>query len=171
LLGYRRGKREDFRQLRAAAAGFEPTRDLDARGAERRNHWSGGGQHLKAGSFHSTGWRIESKQFAELRWGEYEDARPIASAANITRSVSEDSLAAESNRWKIEKHFHSKHRFDFFIVVIVARLDRDRWEHVRQSARAAGGWYSRAWPATQTPGGFGFRTQEAALYWARNAGI
>jgi hypothetical protein len=69
-----------------------------------------------------------------------------------------------SGNYRIEKHHHSKKGFDMWLVILNDRVERDRFEHLRDSCEAAGGWYSRKWG--RTPGGFGFREEQAAIAWA-----
>jgi protein-L-isoaspartate O-methyltransferase len=64
----------------------------------------------------------------------------------------------------IEKHHHSKRGFDFWLVVLASRVEREEFERLRDSCKAAGGWYSRKWQGT--PGGFAFKEQEQAGAWA-----
>lgn len=61
VIGFRSGSREDFRQLRAAAARHPETKHLDCDEAEHRDNYSmGRGNYLKIGGRYSTGWFVES---------------------------------------------------------------------------------------------------------------
>ncbi len=53
----------------------------------------------------------------------------------------------------------------FALVVMAERLDRAPFEAMRDSAKAAGGWYSRAWGGQA--GGFGFADADSAKAWAQ----
>jgi len=66
--------------------------------------------------------------------------------------------------YEVQKHHHTKRGVDFWLVVMADRVDRDRFEVLRDSCKAAGGWYSRQWAST--PGGFGFDSEAAATAWA-----
>lgn len=65
---------------------------------------------------------------------------------------------------RIEKHHHTKRGFDFWLVIPAERVERAEFVRLRDSCKAAGGWYSRKWGST--PGGFAFREQEQAGAWA-----
>lgn len=71
---------------------------------------------------------------------------------------------AEGTGYQIEKHRHTKKQIDMWIVVLSNRVERDEFERLRDSCESAGGWYSRQWG--RTPGGFAFRSEEAASEWA-----
>ena len=66
--------------------------------------------------------------------------------------------------YSIQKHHHSKRGFDFWLVVLADKVEREQFEALRDSCKAAGGWYSRRWG--KTPGGFAFKEQEQAGAWA-----
>lgn len=76
VIGFRSGKKEDFRQLRSAAVKYEPTKDLDCDEAENRENYSmGRGNYLKKGGRHATGWAVHST--GSLYYGgDWEDAIP-----------------------------------------------------------------------------------------------
>jgi hypothetical protein len=79
-IGWRYGRREDFAQLRAAAASFAPTADLDADGAEHRDNWSmGKGNYLGTGNSGS-GWTVRSWALDHSPQAVVEDALPAAPA-------------------------------------------------------------------------------------------
>jgi hypothetical protein len=75
-----------------------------------------------------------------------------------------EAVAQGGNFYSIEKHHHSKRGFDFWLVVMGVRLEREQFNILRNSCKAAGGWYSRKWAST--PGGFAFKEQEQAGAWA-----
>lgn len=66
--------------------------------------------------------------------------------------------------YSIQKHHHSKRGFDFWLVVLDNKVERAEFEQLRDSCKAAGGWYSRKWGST--PGGFAFKEREQAGAWA-----
>lgn len=66
--------------------------------------------------------------------------------------------------FEIQKHHHTKRGYDFWLVVLADKVDREEYVRLRDSCRAAGGWYSRKWG--RTPGGFAFKEQEQAGAWA-----
>lgn len=159
-IGWRTGKREDFRQLHKAAAGFPETAHLgpDAPAdVEHRENWSmGSGNYLKAGHDDASGWRVVSREPERLPFAVIEDALPVAAPASTTAPV--------SGAYRIEKHHHTKHGFDMFLVILSDRVKRDEFDCLRASCEEAGGWYSRQWG--RTPGGFAFKVEEAAVAWA-----
>lgn len=59
-------------------------------------------------------------------------------------------------------------RGQFWLVINAKRVEREEFLRLRDSAKAAGGWYSRAWGGT--PGGFGFNTEAEAKAWAGGDG-
>ena len=61
---------------------------------------------------------------------------------------------------EIQKHHHNKHGFDFWLVVPVDRIERLRFERLRDECKSDGGWYSRKWG--QCPGGFAFKDEADA---------
>lgn len=65
---------------------------------------------------------------------------------------------------RIEKHFHTKRGFDFWIVVLAERVESETFYKLKGECQVDGGWYSRQWGPT--PGGFAFRTEEAAKAFA-----
>lgn len=68
--------------------------------------------------------------------------------------------ALSSASVRIEEHTHTKKGFQMWIVILADRLDAAEFQALTATARAAGGWYSRAWG--QTPGGFAFKDQGTA---------
>jgi hypothetical protein len=65
-----------------------------------------------------------------------------------------------STKGEIQKHHHTKHGFDFWLVVLADRVDTDQFAALRQRCEAAGGWYSRKWG--KCPGGFAFKEESKA---------
>ena len=63
LIGWRFTKRESFKTLRKTAGMFGPTAHLqtaDDSAEHRENYSMGGGNYLKDGNRHSTGWTVRS---------------------------------------------------------------------------------------------------------------
>jgi hypothetical protein len=69
----------------------------------------------------------------------------------------------QGGAYRVEKHHHTKRGFDFWLVIPAERVERDEFTRLRDSCKAAGGWYSRKWG--KTPGGFAFKEQERAGAW------
>ncbi len=166
-IGWRRGKREDFRQLRAAAALFPDTAHLGPQAGaevEHRENWSmGSGNYVKAGHDDSTGWRVKSQ---ELSYGwvppvVIEDRLTMPAATPATPAT---ATPAATGAYTIEKHHHTKRGFDMWIVILADRVERDRFEHLSAECEDFGGWYSRQWG--KTPGGFAFKVESDANAWA-----
>jgi len=76
-IGWRSGKREDFRQLRAAARAYAATANLDCDEAEKRENYSMGAGNYLALSRNS-GWAVKSYEFRYTgnRYHVIEDALP-----------------------------------------------------------------------------------------------
>lgn len=177
-IGWRTGRREDFRQLRRAAASFPDTAhlgpDAPADVEHRDNYSMGAGNYLKASGRYSTGWRVVSRDVGKdgrLGWHgsvPLEDALPSAEAPDPSRTCSSTGFLARpapagvGGATVLEA---SNKRGPFFLVVLADRLEHDAFEALRASAKAAGGWYSRKWG--RQPGGFGFSTRAEAEDWAR----
>ncbi len=125
--------------------------------------------------------RIEWEQSDENREACHEFAGPDGSgwqvwtgahpaAAEFWAQWAEDHSApaapepVQGGGFEIQKHHHTKRGFDYWLVVLADRVERDEFERLRDSCKAAGGWYSRKWG--RSPGGFAFREQEQAGAWA-----
>lgn len=129
--------RADYKQsdeCRAAIREFLGTDDRHS--SEPHQVWSGA--HCRADEF----WQ---------QWTE--DHKPA-----------EPEAGAQGAGYAIEKHHHTKRGFDFWLVVLADRVDRPEFERLRDSCKAAGGWYSRQWRGM--PGGFAFEEREQAGAWA-----
>lgn len=131
---YCRAEFERSDENRAAAREFL---DLDEHdhGSESHQLWSGA--HCRAAEFWAK-WAEDHKQ---------PEAEP-----------------AQGGGYRIEKHHHTKRGFDFWLVYLLERVEREEFERLRDSCKAAGGWYSRKWRGM--PGGFAFEEQEQAGAWA-----
>lgn len=106
-------------------------------------------------------------------WDEWEAAgRPginhtpyrITFTAPEAPSVDHSQACESSGAFTVQKHRHTKKQIDMWIVVLSNRVERDEFERLRDSCESAGGWYSRQWG--RTPGGFAFRSEDAAHSWA-----
>lgn len=64
----------------------------------------------------------------------------------------------------VEKHHHTKHGFDFWLVVSDTRVDEDTYKAIRKRCEALGGWYSRKWG--KCPGGYAFKDETVANQFA-----
>lgn len=163
ILAWSPHTRDIFSEMRKAAAKFGPTAHLATapESAEHREKWSmGGGYYLKDGFRHSSGWKVCKRTLygggvgglpdrAEWMPEPEKPAEPEAAAA----------IAAPSGI-QIEEHVHTKRGFKMWIVILADRVERDEFDRLRTAAEALGGWYSRPWG--KTPGGFAFKSQEAA---------
>jgi len=80
------------------------------------------------------------------------------------REVVTVTPTATATSYEVQKHHHTKKDFDFYIVVMAERVERGEFVRLRDSCKAAGGWYSRNFG--KTPGGFAFKEREQAGAWA-----
>jgi len=160
ILGFSAHTRDLFPELRKAARNFADTADLaDApASAEHREKYSmGGGYYLKAGGRNWTGWRVVKRSFydrdpvKQIPTGEWSLA-PVA-AAPVASEPAPGGV-------RIEEHTHTKKGFAMFVCVLPDRVERAEFERLRDIADALGGWYSRPWG--KTPGGFAFKSRDAA---------
>lgn len=90
-----------------------------------------------------------------------------ASSAGSVASMGEAAEPVQGSGYEIQKHWHDKRRFDFWLIVPAERMSSELFDAKRSSCEAAGGWYSRKWG--KTPGGFAFKSEEAAKSWAAAA--
>ena len=170
IIGTRRGRREDFEQLRAAAATFEPTEhlgpDADPKVEHRDNYSMGQGNYLQEGWSNSGGWRVRSMP-AHLLSGPVTlspavEARMSGEAPEDQHAAGETAGAGEG--WNVVERVHTKKGHTYYQVELQARVSREEFVRLRDSAKAAGGWYSRQWAGI--PGGFAFAEAEDARQWA-----
>lgn len=91
---------------------------------------------------------------------------PELSQSN-SRSAGADT-GNESRLFRVEKHFHTKKEFDFWIAVPVKRLGDEQFDRLRKACKSRGGWYSRQWG--KTPGGFAFESEQEANAFVSEAG-
>ena len=95
-------------------------------------------------------------------WFRLDFELPIPATAPVSEP-SGDGLAVS-----VQKHFHTKRQSDFWLVVLGDKVSRERFEELRDAAKAAGGWYSRQWG--KVPGGFGFAGETEAVAFAAAIG-
>ncbi len=76
----------------------------------------------------------------------------------------ESDATTQEQSCHVEKHYHTKRGYDFWVVVMDKKLDRQSFEYLRSLCKDAGGWYSRKWGTT--PGGFAFDVEADAERWA-----
>ncbi len=167
ILAFSPHTRDLFPEMRKAARNFADTAPLaDApESAEHREKYSmGGGFYLKAGGRNWNGWRVAKRQFWDgepvkhIPTGDWSLA-PVAVAAPAPAA---DEAAPGGVR--IEEHTHTKKGFAMFVCVLPDRVERAEFERLRDIADALGGWYSRPWG--KTPGGFAFKSLDAAKAFA-----
>lgn len=73
-------------------------------------------------------------------------------------------VAVHKGGYSITERIHTKKGTKYTQVEIDSRVDRAEFERLRDSAKAAGGWYSRQWG--KIPGGFAFNARVEAEAWA-----
>lgn len=123
----------------------------------RENYSMGAGNYLKRDGRHACGWRVRSYEFSgsELAWAPgapLEDGLTGPAPAPAPQAVGTFNVQDATNK-----------KGPFALAVPVERLEREAFEELRDSAKRAGGWYSRKWG--RQPGGFGFNSKAAALAW------
>lgn len=237
LIGWRRGKREDFGQLRAAAARFSETAHLgpgkdrwtvrlkyatdhdghykgdwaialegyvfsecglekstgatswhsmrfsteaeadalieqvkasgmianepveivaDCASVEHRENYSmGGGNYLMDGYRHSTGWCVKSVTLGQLAGMAAENGIAVEAEQDTP-----DAMLGSHSKCEVQKHFHTKRGFDYWLVVTSNRVDEATYRKYRSQCEQRGGWYNRQWG--RVPGGYAFREQADA---------
>jgi hypothetical protein len=84
------------------------------------------------------------------------------------RSPQAETKTAGGARAEIQKHHHTKHDFDFWLVVMADRLGSDQFSALRTKCESAGGWYSRKWG--RCPGGFAFKEEAKAIAFLESIG-
>jgi hypothetical protein len=188
-LGFSKTERDNFKEMRKFAAHFPETAHLatvptvnrngDAKTETNASWWypadehrekysMGAGYYLKSTGRYSTGWTVRKRRF-------YCDNTP-ENMARILGQIPTDAewclnespkaassprvIASNTASYSIEEHTHTKHGFQFFLVVLADRVERDQFDALRDASKALGGWYSRQWG--KTPGGFAFKSLELA---------
>lgn len=159
ILGFSKHTRDLFPEMRQAARLFHETAHLaDASDkAEHREKYSmGAGFYLKASGRYSNGWKVSKEELfngaESLRRAEW---LPETAPAPISAGA-----ISEAGGAKITAHYHTKIGADVWIVSLYDRVSRDEFEHLRDAAKALGGWYSRAWQSS--PAGFAFKDEATA---------
>ena len=173
LLAWSKHPRDLFPEMRKAARNAEEVAHLvDApKSAEHREKYSmGHGYYLTTGTRYS-GWQIRKIDLAygsapqgEWRIPDDTPTPPTGGDSKAPRKPSKAPAGGTPSTCTIEKHQHTKKGFDMWLVILADRVDRDQFADLRASAQEAGGWYSRKWG--RTPGGFAFRSEEAAAAFA-----
>lgn len=74
------------------------------------------------------------------------------------------AVPAASALADVQKHFHTKRGFNFWLVVPFARMERGAFDAAREECERLGGWYSRQWG--KCPGGFAFTSEADARAFA-----
>lgn len=69
--------------------------------------------------------------------------------------------------YEITERIHTKRCSKYWQVELTSRVEKERFEELRQLAQAMRGWYSKQWK--ETPGGFAFNSPEEALAFAKKA--
>lgn len=168
ILAFSRHTRELFPEMRKASRNFAETVDLaDAPpDAEHREKWSmGAGYYLKAGSRHSSGWKVWKRPLRQN--GEAVKDLPTAEWAVPDPEQMAPTATGTATRFAIEEHMHTKRGIPIFICVLDERVERAEFDALRDKAREHGGWYSRPWGGT--PGGFAFKDRATAESFAASA--
>lgn len=180
ILAFSTHTRDLFTEMRKAARNYAPTAHLaDApASAENRNKWSmGDGYYLSEGGYKASGWRIRKerlygddpvKTLSPLsEWAVPVDApadEPRAPKAKAPAAAKPDAAPATEAQTiggaVVSEHVHSTKGFTFYIVQMAERVDRAHFDRLLDKAKAARGWYSRAWAGT--PAGFAFKDRTAA---------
>lgn len=166
LLAWSKHCRDNFAEMRKAAALFPNTAHLATAGkeAEHREKWSmGAGYYLKASGWYSDGWEVRKEDFAGPE-GWVSGETDIIAAQQTKPSPAKAEHVASGAAYAIEKHYHDKRGCDFWLVVLAERVERDEFDRLRAASKVAGGWYSRKWG--DCPGGFAFTDEDAAQRFA-----
>jgi len=98
-----------------------------------------------------------------------EDRPEFGKQYNLTGkdSIAEGKTWAEAevkpaSGMEIVEQFHSKRGHNVYIVTMVERVERDKYNELAKAARMLGGKYSREWKPTKSPAGFVFNKREQA---------
>lgn len=166
-IGWRRGAREDFRQLRQAAATFPETVELatgDAEKVEHRDNYSmGAGNWL--GERRYAGWHVRSASVGTNEFsGVYESIEDHLPGSSATQADTPGE-PTHGEGFTITDRTHTKKGMNYSQVELSSRVDREWFNALRDSCKSAGGWYSREW--SNIPGGFAFDSRDKAENWAR----
>lgn len=169
-IGWRTGQRENFAQLRRAAATFEETAHLgpDAEGdiEHRDNYSGGGGNFVKRGGQHCTGWRVCSLPINSNADGFGYGLRSFVVDEIPEAPEATGGEAIEGENYRIVEQYHEKRGCPIWTVVVETRTERETFNRNKAAAQAAGGWYYRAFGDSE--GGFHFTNPDAAKAFAEN---
>lgn len=168
VLGWSRHGRDLFPELRKAAATYPETAHLataDEKAEHREKYSMGAGYYLKAGWRDSSGWGVRkvSADGLAARGLEFSDAAKGVAPAPAASAPK----APGAGLFSIEEHTHTKKGFQMHIATMAERVDRARYDELLSAARALGGWYSKPWAGT--PGGFAFKSADAARQFVTEA--
>lgn len=140
----------------ASRHGFEVCCD----DVEHRDNYSmGAGNYLKRSSNNSSGWRVLSVAIPS----DFDCHLSYVIEDGLHKATPSDSSEVQGKGYSITARENK--RAPFHLVELTDKVERAEFETLRDSAKAAGGWYSRKWG--KCPGGFGFPTIEEAQAWAR----
>lgn len=169
-LCWSRTKRDNFTELRKAAALFPETAFLAELGkdAERREKYAGGaGYYLKADSRYRDGWTVRKTWLGNTNGLEIELLRKPTPATPATPA---GAVATGPNGAPdVQEHYNERKGFRYWLVVLPGRVDRQEFDTLLTSCKVAGGWYSRAWQGI--PGGFAFKDESKARTWAAGVSV
>lgn len=191
LLAFSSHTRNNFSEMRKAAANYAATAELADSGPEaehRENYSMGAGYYLKTGHRYSDGWTVKKRVFYSgdkindraqlLPFGEWaipeNQPEPGTTRARSTgpkaSTETPDNLPAEVvNGCTIYPRTHTKKGFRMFIVELPARVESDKFRDLLNTAKAARGWYSRKWG--DSPAGFAFKDADAARKFAEGVRV
>lgn len=164
VIGWSSHKRDLFPELRKAAATFPETVELataDAEAEHREKYSMGAGFYLKQGWRDSSGWCVRKRPLSYLAESGLEFSDAVRGIGAPPSPVERPATApVASGRFTIGEHTHTKKGWQFWIVELAERVERDEFDRLLGAAKALRGWYSRPWQGT--PGGFAFKSEEAA---------
>lgn len=165
ILAFSKHCRDLFPELRKAARNFAETADLadaDEHAEPREKYSMGHGYYLKDGRRYQSGWRVVKHSISGpegVPSGEW-SLTPPADAPKAQSAAP----APVSGGVSVTEHVHTKKGFKMWIVSLADRVEREEFDRLLSEAKAAGGWYSRAWAGT--PAGFAFKVEDAARTFA-----
>lgn len=132
----------------------------------REKHSMGAGYYLKAGHRYSSAWKVEKVRLdfpssSELVARCFAQGDVCAKSPKMAARSKMPRERVERRETSIEKHFHTKGGFDFWIVTLPGRVADEDFRSCLDTAKSLKGWYSRRWGST--PAGFGFREESDAV--------
>lgn len=110
-----------------------------------------------ANTYQMDKWEIDNKAWSVWNgvWGDFWDTWKPS-----TPEPAQYQPASVVGSAEVQKHYHTKGEFDFWLVVPSDRMEREEFERIRDAAKSLGGWYSRKWGST--PGGYAFKIEATA---------